>query len=536
MQNWCESSYAHPKAKAVLKYISKGNVIKDLIDEQVLVVNDKGKLMDKWDKTRYKSVPNGKQDEASIRFIVWETGNKQASVWDDASLQKSWIEYYASSRDNFELCYISGVKENVAEQHPRFIRASNDNAKLISSGKTKDKKSGTIKVDEPTKFTYTGRFTSANQVCGISFEGSQKAHFALKWLVDRQGTVFYEKTKKGRIPGLTVVAWATSGQDVPSPINDSIDFLNLSNLPSNNNLPVYTAQEFALKLNQKVAGYKSSIGNMSNIVVMALYSASPGRMSISFYRELYGSDFINKVENWHSTCCWEQEYYDYDTQRYKKFVGAPTPVVIAEAVYGKKLNDKLRKSTIERLLPCIIDGQKIPLDLVEAVIWRSCSRSSMKEQRDIRGESEWEKTLGVACALTRKYYIDYKREEIDMVLENDRISRDYLYGRLLAIADVIEQKALKKVGENRATNASKYMQRFAERPYSTWKSIELSLQPYITRLAGQGGYYQGQLDEVMSKFTVDHFTSDKKLNGEFLLGYHCQRKDLLTFSDGKKDK
>ena len=38
----------------------------------------------------------------------------------------------------------------------------------------------------------------------------------------------------------------------------------------------------------------------------------------------------------------------------------------------------------------------------------------------------------------------------------------------------------------------------------------------------------------MDKFDVKDFIDDKKLSGEFLLGYHCQRKELIPST--KNDK
>ena len=113
-----------------------------------------------------------------------------------------------------------------------------------------------------------------------------------------------------------------------------------------------------------------------------------------------------------------------------------------------------------------------------------------------------------------------------MSLETDRKTRDYLYGRLLAIANRIEEVALHVAGEKRATTAGRFMQRFADRPFSTWRNIELSLQPYMQRLQGKRDGFltnrRKELDEVLGMFEADDFTSDIALTGEFLLGYHCQ--------------
>lgn len=114
-----------------------------------------------------------------------------------------------------------------------------------------------------------------------------------------------------------------------------------------------------------------------------------------------------------------------------------------------------------------------------------------------------------------------------MALEKEKNTRNYLYGRLLAIAEYIEKIALNVGGEKRSTTAERMMQRFADRPFSTWRNIELGLQPYMQRLQGtRAGFLTNrkkELDAVVAAFVPDDFTSDKSLSGEFLLGYHCQK-------------
>lgn len=114
-----------------------------------------------------------------------------------------------------------------------------------------------------------------------------------------------------------------------------------------------------------------------------------------------------------------------------------------------------------------------------------------------------------------------------MSLEKGRNTRDYLYGRLLAMADVLEGRALWKAGETRPTAAARLMQRFADHPCSTWKTIELSLSPYKARLGGQAEWFNRMIDGIKDQFVTADFVSDKALGGEFLLGYHCQRAELF---------
>ena len=117
-----------------------------------------------------------------------------------------------------------------------------------------------------------------------------------------------------------------------------------------------------------------------------------------------------------------------------------------------------------------------------------------------------------------------------MALEEDRKTRDYLYGRLLAMAERIESTALFFAKEKRETSAARLMQRFADHPFSTWRNIETALIPYHARINAKmpsllAGYKE-LLDEIHAKFVDNAFSDDSRLSGEYLLGYHCQRKWL----------
>ena len=127
-----------------------------------------------------------------------------------------------------------------------------------------------------------------------------------------------------------------------------------------------------------------------------------------------------------------------------------------------------------------------------------------------------------------------------MALERDRTTRDYLYGRLLAIADHLESSALRTAGEKRDSNAARFMQRFADHPFSTWRTIELALEPYKQRLRsnkpGLLALYKKELEEVMDLFTAEQFEKEGKLSGEFLLAYHSQHAALWKKQPKESDE
>ena len=508
LSGWCASDYKHPKIEAVLTYVKNGSVIADLCAAGILPAdNERKKLLKEWDGPQpeiFRVMPAGAlPEDAFVRWAVETPGDPQSHLWQDKSVWRSWSQYYLGTKSSPGLCYVTGVIVPLATQHPAKLRNAADKAKLISA-------------NDGSGFTFRGRFTDTDgsQASGVSYDVTQKAHNALRWLIARQGR---------RDGTQAVVAWAVSGAKIPELSSDTsrlfddevcIENKN-TNTPSLQSPHAEVAQAFALRLKNKIGGYRTQLGDAADIIVLALDSATPGRMALTYYRELAASDFLARIEAWHSQCSWHQNF-----GKNHRFTGAPALRDIAEAAYGPRTDDKLISATYRRILPCIVDGLPLPRDLVENCVRRASNRIGLEPWA-------WEKTLGIACALYRKQTITDNERNYHMALETNRTSRDYLYGRLLALAERLEGDALRLADENRDTNAARLMQRFSERPFETWRTIELALAPYKARLRsrrpGTLKFLESEIDTVSSMFEPGDFTSPNKLSGEFLLSYHCQR-------------
>lgn len=507
LSNWCASEHRHPKAEAVLAYIRSGTLIADLVREKVLYANNE-KLLTRWQQEggvpeifKVLQATDGERDQgdAFIRWHVRGLSSPCSAVWEDTTLQDAWAKYDASTKQVKGLCMVTGQSEiSLAVSHPKRIRNPKDGAKLISA-------------NDSSGFTFRGRFDDKTgaQACGIGYEITQKAHNALQWLIKRQSY---------RNGDQVIVSWAVGGADIPDPFLNSFDLLTDGDEEGTAPLVIVdhsAGQAYAQRLALALKGYRTQLGDSAGIVVMGLDSATPGRMAITYYRELTGSEFLDRIEQWHTRFAWLQNF-----GKDKHFVGAPAPHDIAEAAYGSRIDEKLKKSTVERLVPCLIDGQLFPRDLLTSVVRRASQRVSMPHWA-------WEKTLGIACALYRG---TFHQEDYAMALETERTTRDYLYGRLLALADHIESRALHVGGESRDTTAAKLMQRFAQRPAGTWRTIELALAPAKSRLRAKRGGFMHEMeklhDQIVCAFQGNDFINDSPLSGEFLLGYHCQREAL----------
>jgi len=525
LKNWENSNRSHPKLKAIFEYLSKETLWSDLLREFEFPLKVR-----KLNGTSQKI----SAEKVFIRWSVEEPGDPVQGTWQDSELINSWILYDRENNSKEGFCYILGGNDRVSSNHPRFLRWPGDGAKLVSS-------------NDSSGFTFRGRFTDTKismgkyglQAVGIGFDVTQKAHNALRWLISRQGY---------RNGDQVYVAWAVSGKDIPEPLSDSWSLLGddivldpeiKQEEPQHQvDQSVDLGESFAHKFNNYLRGYRAKLEPNEQIVVMGLDSATPGRMGIIYYRELLACEFLDRIHDWHIQFAWPQRHTkEYPNLKNKKKpirktiwpVSSPVPRVIAEAAYGDilKSNDTLKKSLLARILPCIVDGRPFPRDVILAAVRRVSNRSAYKKDK----QWLWEEHLGVACALFKGFYLRHsdqtKRRKYTMALEEDRKSRDYLYGRLLAIAERIEEVALNVGGESRPTTAARLMQRFADRPFSTWRNIELGLQPYMQRLQGtRAGFLTNRkkdLDAVFAAFSPDDFTSEKQLSGEFLLGYHCQK-------------
>lgn len=281
---WCVSPFAHPKAQAVLDYVRRGRVVNDLVKEQLLYLDSDGTLLTQWPAGApkpdiFRLLPAGNTDQGNA-FIRWQVeilgdpastiayrhvvvdGESQI-VAGDPDLQSAWVQFNASQMQQKGLCMASGeAGVALAGSHPKRLRHPGDGAKLISS----NDKSG---------FTFRGRFTddSGDQACTIGYGASQKAHLALRWLIGRQAY---------RNGDQVVVSWSVGGEEIPDPLADPFTLFGVREAPAETAYEGDIGQTYALALKLKIAGYLSRLPPSASIIVMALDSATPGRLSIVF--------------------------------------------------------------------------------------------------------------------------------------------------------------------------------------------------------------------------------------------------------------
>lgn len=390
-----------------------------------------------------------------------------------------------------------------------------------------------ISSNDTTNFTYLGLLTDSAQCAGIGYEASQKIHNALKWLIERQGKLYGSGE-------LAIVAWGLKKVELINPLDNIFDF------DDGNEIKIDIQEDYAYALNKALLGYytKRFQDPDEDVVIMALDSATTGRLSISYYSELKGSAFLQRIGKWYASCAWQnvirfEKHMDAkgkEIYQRIRYTGTPSIKSIIHCAYGNSVKKEIEKATTKELLSCIMDGRKLPYALVDHICQRLYKPYTMSS-------GEYDADLHIGCAVIRKYLNDIASEKEAWIMGLDKQKKDisYLWGRLLAYAQEVEKEALETMGvRDRETNAERYMRRFQLRPLETWEQLYLRLQPYQVRLRKNKNYRFKVLNKEMNELAntllnEEKYQLDGALDKCFILSY-CAQLDELRYKTNKQEE
>ena len=480
LHRWEGSPYSHPKLSAIAGYVEKGSILEDMSRLGLISLDEKGmptkeKLLVRW------------------RVEAGTEGNV-AACWQDRTLFQAFIDYYAAGQKSDPVyCMVSGKNALPANQHPKKIINICANAKLISANDT-------------SGFTYRGRFQTDAQAMTMSYEASQKIHSALHWLSANQGVA---------IGGRTFLCWNPQGIEIPKP---QATFLR------GNTANQVKYSDYRKALSDTLRGWKETIPADAGAVIAAFDAATSGRLALTYYSELPASDFLERLHNWDAICCWNRDPFG---------IQAPSLYQIANCAFGTvrtsgnqtklESDDRILRQQVQRLLSCRVDKGKMPADIARAAAAKASNLQIMDTQ--LR-----ETVLSTACAVLRKYYYDWDREEWNMSLEPEKKDISYQYGRLLAVFEKIEQDTYDK-DEQREPNAIRMQSVFAKRPrYASrilWEQLKKAYYPHLK--PWNRVKYDRLIGEIIEQISnLPQAEHEEALKDTYLFGYYLQKKALYT--------
>ena len=498
LKKWAEAEDSHPSVRIIYQYLSKGSLISDLIHTGIVQVKE--------DQTfANKKIGGQPYDKVMVRFRILNVEQGKDATWKDSTLVESYANYYLKNQQGKkDICYFIGEERTVSENHPKGIVSSDYGAKLVSA-------------NDNQGYTYRGRFQDAGQAFALSYEASQKIHSALTWLAKSQGASIGTKDKR------TFICWNPEGKALP----DTFDEFELYDEDETE----WTELSYRKKLRSAFKGYKEQFEDVDSVIIMGLDAATTGRLSVTYYQELRAADFLDRFEDWQETCRWY--FLEFDEKK-KPYYRVETPIFrrIVECAFGRELkgflnvDDKVLKEHVQRLVKCMVEKNRVPFDLVQALTVRASTPMAYSW-------TNRERVLSTACAMISKYKLEREGEQEEMKLNKNNSDRSYLFGRLLAVFEKVERSTYDR-GETRETNAIRLQSVYVNHPMQTWENLQQMTAPYFQKMApGLREYYKNMITEITETFRdEDEPIMNQGLRETYLLGYYLQRAELNKKKDG----
>lgn len=519
LRAWCAAEHAPDCLRVVLGYLEKRTLTEDLESAQGL----KLRLHSDEAVRDFKG-----KDIGGIACFSVESADEEMRLWKRKDVRESWSRYFAESDSgDTELCYITGKYLASMRDYPKL----SGNAKLISS------------KDVGYPFQYKGRFIEDKSSVSVSADATEKIHSALRWLLNRQGFSRY---------GMSIVAWNIAE---PAALSNTLWSSDGASFKRHD-----TFEPYAIALRNAAVGHTNAISEfcdtqdlteeakkrINEIVIIGLQAATNGRMSITYYQEIPGNVYVQRLDAWRRDCSW-------DMPGKERRVMSPSWLDICSAVIGTKqvqiaLGDaknsksatKLMLETHMRLLNCVVNGSALPRDFVRRAFDRAVQPLSFVNDKGDWQDFEWKKCVATTCALIRKTRIDERGEPPSHILDRTLHDRDYLFGRLLADAHKLELDAADANSDKR-TSALRAMARFVRQPCDTWQKLYLHLIPYMEKLPktcdnrpAAALMYQRLFGEIERGFCAEDRLLPRPLSYMFLVGFSAQLRELYLSADARQ--
>ena len=477
---------------AVHTYVEKNSIIHDLYKAEVLESeNEEDMSKKKMQSTAYK--------KCLVRWKIKDVLTGEViETWKSKEMFRCYIAYYnmvIAKESKTGLCMLTGENVPLTELHAKNIFPLQSGAKLVSA-------------NDKTEYTFRGTFVkNAEDLLTIGYEASQKSHNMLRWLLNNFGIIAGNEM---------FVYWNPNGRYVPSPFEDRKEGDEIISDRETLYRSIFESTE------------DNSLSSTDCIVIAAFKAMTTGRLSLAYYSETPGNDFVAKLEKWKES-----------------FTGAkwiPSIYMVSKYAYGSERNERIEIESgiytkkIEELLWCKLYGHPISESLKNALVTKASSPLKYKSLKNRRYITY------IAALILRKYENDKAGKEVyTMTLDLDNTEINYLMGRLLAVyekaeLDTYTEEELK----SRIPNAVRYQNKYVQRPAATLIVLKNKIVPYLNKLKRKknGLYikYQKIFQEIFEKIDGRETKLTGKLSDTYILGYYHQKESFYQKQEADTEK
>lgn len=523
--------------RIIYNYIKKANFIYEALryalGVDVLKLTDKASILEYTfinDKNK-ETTKKLELDKIYLEFEVVDFKNlEDYSVTKYKKLHQVHINNVKNSLTKNGICNITGKEDYIVDKHRGIL----GNSKLISA----------------VKQSYIGRFKEGSDVISIGYETSEKAHLMLKYLMDNKNSSkwlggqqyivnwFSDDVRNDKKLFITSANPNIAGVDESDEFD--IDKIEAEDATMDTFKAVYSENEKVA--NSFITGV-DKVPKDSRYSALILEKVNDGRSSIRYFKELQTSQLYENLEKWSNT------YYYYTLVNNNFLKKTPSIFSILDAAYGtereKKLvndNDSFKKDQLQKMIISIIEGKEMPKNIVKAI--------DMNIRKKLNYKNTWNILQSIALAVLR----DSSKEENEDMLDRDNLDRSYLYGRLLAVYEMIERltfdaakygdgEKTKKSEAIRLTNADRYWTSFTKNPLQMTKVLDEKTKTYMNKLKATNPGFAVLLDREkedifikLGELGISEKEDNKALSSRFLYGYYAEKRFGLKNNDINKEE
>lgn len=536
MEEWL--AYApHWQVHAIYEYMKDNTIIEDLVAYGIFEKSANFKYF----PTENEAITNGvklgntAKDilKNAIRFHVVkkEDASSIIPIWEDIELMNAYVDFYVNyylpeSDVTTTTSLLTGRQQILSPSVMKFIRDSGDGGKLISINSN---------YFDTGFFKRNKQSQTAGEVASVGFVESEKAFAALKWLLDKQG-IHFSKTHKLLVwgnaeetrafnPLSNLKSTTEEDEELAGLLNNTMAVSQeLDNTQKQEDSFTYEGYMGLLKKALYSFGKSEELAHVNReMFILRIDSFSPGRFYIREFTTMTEQQYVSNILKWHERGMWKHSYYKDEVR--KEYLGVPSVMEIISPIVSQE-KDRNKNMEITKysadLLACILNDTAIPLTIIRNLERRLANHELLK----VENKMKWYDLQNLVCSLLKNDY-GRKGEHYTMVLQKEIKNRDYLFGRWLAVAHLLEETTMKITDKKvRETNAMRYFATYIQRPYTTLNEIAKRIQPYKEKLkqnnAGLAAYYEKLLDEILDLFEFNDF-DDRPISGRVHLGFSNQR-------------
>lgn len=440
--------------------------------------------------------------------IVQFHGFKDESVTSYKALHQSFISFMTANQDNLKTCNISGRMEQITNKH----RGLMGNAKIISVSNKGE--------------AYKGRFKEREDVFSVGYETSEKIHLMIKYLLENKNSSTWLGSSQYLINWFSDDLVNESQLDIVKPIfNDLFEDDEEESL-----VPIKPNEESRQIGSSFIKGQKL-FGNDATYYIAILNKTSNGRIALKYFRQVQVSQLLKNLETWQEDHSWEAKT---KSGNYK--LRTPTFNEIINAAYGVDReryleldNDSFKSDQYQQLVTALIDGNPIPSTIVKKL------EANIKQRQ--KYPKHWSQVQQISLAILHKQY----RREFKPMLDHENTNRSYLFGRLLAIFELMESKKYEienpnkdKKESNRITNAERYWNAYTSQPAKLMMNLTNKIKPYeeAVRLNAYGIFHKldkerAEIVQLLSPQMAKKDINDP-LDYQFIFGYYAEKQFFYT--------